>query len=286
MKRYLIINADDFGLCYASNAAVEDLFNHGAITTTTLMTTCPWAEDGVRRALLNPRMVVGLHLTTTNEYEYYKWGPLDQSCRSLMDARGYLYQTAAESLAHATAEDMDKELRAQYRFMEERGLPPEHIDSHMGTVYGLAGPPYLAEAFRLCAQHGLHFRLPKMPETFMGDNPALSGLYEKVRQAAAWGGSLGIGMPNGLFTHDYDVSEADTYESFRAVYLRMLERLPEGVSELFMHPCMETDELKAINRHWQKRVWEYRVLLDDVFHKAIQAQGATLCTYRDAPFFA
>ena len=169
--------------------------------------------------------------------------------------------------------------------METRGLPPEHIDSHMGTVYGLNGPSYLAEAFRLCVEHGLHFRLPRMPETFMGDNPALSGVYARVREAAAAAEQMGIGLPNGLFTHDFDVSPTDTYESFRNVYLRMLERLPAGVSELFMHPCIETEELKAINRHWQKRVWEYRVLLDDVFHKAIQAQGAELCTYRDAPFY-
>ena len=56
MKKYLIINADDYGSCFAANEAIERLFDRGAITTTTLMVPCPWAEDAIRRAQRNPRI--------------------------------------------------------------------------------------------------------------------------------------------------------------------------------------------------------------------------------------
>lgn len=284
MKKYLILNADDYGLCYAANEAVQRLFDRGFVTTTTLMTPCPWAEDAALRALSDPRMTVGLHITTTNEYARYKWGPVDRSCASLMDDRGYLYPTARESLAHATAEDMEKEINAQYDWMASRGLPPEHADSHMATVYGYLGPSHMEAVFRLCAAHGLNFRMPRMPETFVSSvPPELKAMMAKVSEIAD---SLRVGLPNGLFTCDFDVKPGDTYEGFRKYYLSRIEQAPDGVSELFMHPCIETEELKYINPQWQKRVWEYQLLQDDEVLRFIQRQGIELTTYAKAPFFA
>lgn len=282
MKRYLIINADDYGLCYASNEAVERLFNEGFISSTTLMTTCPWAEDAAMRALANPRMKVGLHLTTTCEYENYKWGPLSRNSESLVDGKGYFWETAAESLRHANAEDMEREILAQFDWMASRGLSPEHIDSHMGTVYGIAGPPHLEPVFRLCAEHALNFRLPRRPETFF---PGLdAATIARVAEVVSIADSMGIGLPVGLFTHDFDPSPEDDYGSFKKYYLSLIERCPEGVSELFLHPCIETPDLKAINRNWQKRVWEYRLMLDDEVLAFIQREGIELGSYSEAPF--
>lgn len=281
--RYLIINADDYGLCPASNEGVERLFNADAITTTTLMPPAPFAEDGVRRARANPRMRVGLHLTTTCEYDNYRWGPIDTSCKSLMDASGYFYATAQESLSHATREDMEKELNAQYQWMVDRGLPPEHVDSHMATVYGLYGFSCMDIALGLCAKHSLHFRFPRLPETFSPRLP--QSVQETAAQGVRLADQLGVGLPTGLFTYDYDVQPTDSYEAFRESYMEMVRLSPQGVSELFMHPCIETEQLKEINPQWKKRVWEYRVLTDPVFRNCIHAEGIRLTTYADAPFF-
>ena len=283
-KRHLIINADDFGSCQAANAAIEHLFSAGFITTTTLMTPCPWAEDAAHRALENKKMVVGLHLTTTAEYDYYKWGPVNRACQSLMDDRGYFYKTAAENLAHATEADMAAELEAQYNWMSLRGLAPEHVDSHMGTVYGLAGPPHLAAALGLCAKHGLNFRLPKTAEGFMANPPPQ--LQALAAQAAAQAAAIGVGLPDALFTHDGNLGPDDSYEGLKQYYMALVRRCPEGVSELFVHPCIESPELKAINAQWQKRVWEYRLMLDDDFYNCIQGEGIALTTYAQAPFTA
>lgn len=37
MDKYLIINADDFGMCRAANLAVMDLLKSGSITSSTIM---------------------------------------------------------------------------------------------------------------------------------------------------------------------------------------------------------------------------------------------------------
>ena len=237
-KRYLIINADDYGLCHAANEGIERLFENGIISSTTLMAPCPWAEDAVMRALSNPKMKVGLHITTTCEYDNFRWGPIARDCRSLTDRWGHFYPTAKESLLHAGAEDMGREIRAQFDWMTDRGLSPEHIDSHMGTVYGISGASSLEPVFRLCSEHGLNFRLPKNPKTFF---PGMSEeLAAVVAGVVATAESMKIGLPEGLFTDDFDVGPQDSYASFKKYYLSLIERCPDGVSELFLHPCLET----------------------------------------------
>ena len=44
--KYLIVNADDFGMCNAANEAVFDLFRSGRLYSSTIMMPCPAAEGG------------------------------------------------------------------------------------------------------------------------------------------------------------------------------------------------------------------------------------------------
>ncbi len=37
MKRYLIVNADDFGLSFGVNQGIIEAFEHGIVTSTSLM---------------------------------------------------------------------------------------------------------------------------------------------------------------------------------------------------------------------------------------------------------
>ncbi|MBR6779515.1 MAG: ChbG/HpnK family deacetylase, partial [Clostridia bacterium] len=53
-QKYLIINADDFGLCKAANDAVIDLFRSNCVFSSTVMMTCPGTEDAVKFAAENP----------------------------------------------------------------------------------------------------------------------------------------------------------------------------------------------------------------------------------------
>ena len=41
MDKYVIINADDFGMCHSANLGVFDLFEKGGITSATIMTPLP-----------------------------------------------------------------------------------------------------------------------------------------------------------------------------------------------------------------------------------------------------
>ena len=50
MDKYLIINADDFGMCRGSNLAVMELLKAGKITSSTIMAPCAWAPEAAQFA--------------------------------------------------------------------------------------------------------------------------------------------------------------------------------------------------------------------------------------------
>ncbi len=281
--RYLILNADDYGMSQSTNEAVEDLFENGFITSTTLMTPCPWAEDGVARAKRNKKMRVGLHTTLTSEWTGYRWGPVSrEAVPSLLDAAGYMPRTVKELLKKSNPQDVQTELSAQMRFMMERDLPPTHLDNHMGSVYGLEGPNYLEIIFTLCAPRRLGFRMPRSAEGFGIVPPELAAQVGMLNNMA---NSLGIGLLERLLEFGRPVTPSDTYETVLAQYIKAAtEGCVPGVNEMFMHPALETPELKAIYPGWQMRVWEHRVLKDQAFKDALDAAGIVLTTWVDAPF--
>ena len=47
--RLLIINADDFGMCHAANAAITRSLTDGVVRSTTLMVPCSWALHAMQR---------------------------------------------------------------------------------------------------------------------------------------------------------------------------------------------------------------------------------------------
>lgn len=280
-ERYLIVNADDFGLNHATNQAIEELFDAGRITSTTLMPCAPWAVDGILRAKANPRMNVGLHLTLTAEWRGVKWGPVSRRpVPSLLDDNGYFYARCADLLKKATAEDVVAEMDAQLDWMLKFGYKPTHMDNHMGSVYGIEGPTYLPQVFALCAKHGLPFRFPRdaggmsLPPEAAATLPQITGLADV----------LGVKILSALVSFPRRITAEDTYESVKAGYIGVIRALKPGVNEIYMHPAKESDEMKATTPAWIMREWERRVLLDTDFAKAIASEGVILTTWKDAPF--
>ena len=91
-ERYLIINADDFGMCLSHNEATFELFESGGITSASVMVPSSWAKHAIRWCQKHKEYSVGVHLTFTSEWGGYRWGPV-ASCGtdSLRDTEGYFY---------------------------------------------------------------------------------------------------------------------------------------------------------------------------------------------------
>ena len=72
MDKFLIINADDFGLCKGVNSGIAEAHTKGILTSTTLMTNMPAAEEAVKIAKGLLTLGVGIHLNLTEGRTAFK----------------------------------------------------------------------------------------------------------------------------------------------------------------------------------------------------------------------
>jgi len=95
MAKYILVNADDFGMCNSANEAVFDLFRSGRLKSATIMMPCPTAKDAVDFSIENPQYAIGIHLTMTAEWQKYRWKPLTDG-KSLVDPDGFMWHSARD----------------------------------------------------------------------------------------------------------------------------------------------------------------------------------------------
>jgi predicted glycoside hydrolase/deacetylase ChbG (UPF0249 family) len=140
--RYLLVTADDFGIGPATSRGVLDLAARGAITSTVLLVTSPFAAEAVAlwRKAGGP-VELGWHPCLTLDAPVLTPGKVP----TLVDAAGhfhplgrFLRRLARGRIAGA---EVEAELRAQYRrFLELVGRPPANVNAHHHVhVFGPVG---------------------------------------------------------------------------------------------------------------------------------------------------
>ena len=281
-KKYLIINADDFGLCHSANAAVFDLFESGCLKSSTLMTPCPGADEAIDFAIAHPEYAIGVHLTHTNEWkEHWPWGSLTGG-KSLQTPEGRMWPESEDFEAHCNYEEAIAESRAQIEYCEKRGMRPSHVDSHMGAMYGLNGKlKLLPMTLKLCGEKGYPFRMfskPLASQCPEGTNMAL--FKAACRFSGAFGKLYRVPMPDYLLFPE-KIETGSSYEEFKYNFIEYLIDIPDGISETYVHPAYPTDEMKSISGTWQRRGWEHDVMKDPETHAAFKTHGVKLISYRE-----
>ena len=72
----------------------------------------------------------------------------------------------------------------------------------------------------------------------------------------------------------------DSYDNYRDYIYELYKTFPEGVTETYIHPALECDELKGITNSWHRRVWEYKLFSDPKTKQHIDSLGIKLINYR------
>jgi len=270
VSRRLVITADDLGRDAGSTQVIAGLLAAGHVTAATLITVTP--ESAPAAALARRLGVVPhLHVTLTSERDLAPWRPLSDGA-SLVDDSGALPPDPVVVAERAGAADVVAEMDAQLAWMRGQGVSPRAADSHTGVLYGLSGRSLLADALPWCARHGLAFRLPRDPRPWWG-GPLPAPLAAAHEQAVALADSLGVPLPATVVTNRRSAGELGGYEALRATMLAALAGLPEGTSELFLHPS-RPDAVPG--PAGIVRGWEARLLRDPVWHRALAAEGIEL----------
>lgn len=147
----LVVQCDDFGMSHSQNLGVVQAFREGILTQASVMVPCPWFEEAARLAKEHS-IPVGVHLTTTAEWEFYRWGPLTGG-RTLVGEDGRLPKSIEQVRENASRDELLEEFVAQTELFVSRGLEIEYFDCHMGVV---DPAPYVA----VCERYGKPFDYP------------------------------------------------------------------------------------------------------------------------------
>lgn len=270
--RRLVITADDLGRDPATNDVVLGLVADGFVTATTLIPVAPEsvkAAEGARAVDVTPH----LHLTLTGERGLPPWRPLAVGGR-VAGHDGALatdpFDLGSRGEAADLAADVLAELDAQLAWMRAQGFTPTTADSHAGTLYGLHGRSWLAEALFWCARHGLAFRLPRDPVPYFA-GPVPPELAKQHADAVRLADDLGVALPEVIMTNRLPADRLGSYEALLTDLVARLDILPEGTSELFLHPSTADAALDG-----EVRTWEARLLRDPAWHDAVAAAGIEL----------
>ena len=286
MKKYLIVNADDFGMCGSANQACFELFELGRLRSSTIMMPCPAARDAVGFSVKNPRYAIGIHTTLTSEWKEYRWKPLTDG-KTLLDEEGFMWHEADMVEKNASYADIEKEVRAQIDLAHSWGMKSSHVDNHMGSLYGNQTGRFglLKLAYKICSDYGYPYRM------YIKADPRVDprGIPHFVNAAAAalsrkWARQYKVITPDYLLFPDWDepeMNKCEEYELYRKMILDIWKNIPEGVTETYVHPAIENDEIKGITGVWHRRVWEYQLLKDPETEKYLNEHGVYMISYRD-----
>ncbi len=152
----LLIRVDDIGMNHATNMAVEQLAKTGMPFSASVMFACPWYQETVDILKKYPNADVGVHLTLTAEWKYYRWGPVTgaSAVPSLVDSAGYFFPTgqALQKNQYKVAE-IEKELTAQIERAIKSGVKVSYLDPHMGIA--LSTPELKALTEKLAKKYNL-----------------------------------------------------------------------------------------------------------------------------------
>jgi predicted glycoside hydrolase/deacetylase ChbG (UPF0249 family) len=254
--KLLIVNCDDLGSSRAANVAVYDALRAGVATSASLMVPCPWARDAAAQYRGED---VGVHLTLNSEWETYRWGPITYA-PSLLDGDGGFPRTMDDTWDHADLEELRRECRAQIERAILWGFDVSHLDSHLGTLQ--LRPEFFDVYLELAVDFGLPVRMGSA-----GGERVVGFPYRELATAE------GVVFPDHLVLVPVGARHAIE---------RALFDLRPGVTEVFVHPAVDTDELRASHPDWPGRVEDHAfVCHDPSLPDLIERAGATLIGYRE-----
>jgi hypothetical protein len=254
--RVLIITCDDLGLSHATNVGVYEALRTGVATSATLMVPCPWAREAASR---HRGEDVGVQLTLNAEFDRYRWGPITHA-PSLLDGDGGFPRTPDDLWDHADLDEVRRELRAQIERAILWGFDITHLSSHLGTLQRRP------EFFDLYLDLAVDFRLPLRLGGAAGEQSA--GF--PFRRLAA---EDGVVFPDH-FTFADGIGSRRQFE-------KALHDLQPGVTELSVHPAIDTPEIRSFAPEWPGRVDDLHLLcFDKELPRTLERAGVHLISYR------
>ncbi len=268
-SKQLVVNADDFGFTSDVNHGILDAHRNGILTSATLMANGGAFDHAVRLSHENPSLDVGCHLVLVGGRSLLDGQPLPANVPDLLKRlmRGSIR--------------VYEELAAQVRRIRESGVRPTHLDTHKHTHLA---PPVLRAVARISAESGIRwvrrpfdipmdaavFRIPASTRRITLMLRMLKGHTRRVLKA------------RGCRSTDHFAGFQITGRYGPAELARLIQNLPEGVTEFMCHPGLCGEELRqASTRLKESRALELAALTATEVRQAVRDSGVQIVSFRD-----
>jgi chitin disaccharide deacetylase len=263
--KLLIVHADDLGVAHSEDNASFIALEKGSVSSASIMVPCPWLSEVAAYAATHPKADLGLHLTLTSEWNFYKWGPVadKQNVPGLVNKNGYFFSSVDSVIKSSNAIEVEKELRAQIEKAKLSGIDFTHLDSHMGTLY--SSKDYLQLLLKL----GREYKVPVM-------------LNKDVLAMSA----SSVNDKDVMLDNIYIESPQDYAKGTEVFYTNILQSLKPGVSEIIIHAAYDNSEMQAVTvdhpdygASWRQA--DFNFFTSETCKKMLQQNGIQLITWRE-----
>lgn len=293
--RFLIVNADDFGISEGVNLGIAEAHEAGILTSTSLMASMPAFDHAVGMTKRYPGLGVGVHLNLTSGTPLL---PASEVA-TLVDRTGAFLpgprQVARLSLGRVDPREVEAELNAQVERALRVGVRVSHLDSH----HHLHAHPAVQETVvRIARRHGVR-GLRAGRELGVGGACSHAGMLvgragaalESPRERYLKAVILSL-LNRSLASRARRAALAAT-DHFRGLLLGLafsaedlqaeLARLPAGSIELMCHPGHPDEALRSRTSYAAGRERELAALLHPGTREVIERAEVKLGSYSDLP---
>jgi hopanoid biosynthesis associated protein HpnK len=274
----LVVTADDFGAALEVNEAVEQAHGNGILTAASLMVGAPALADAVARARRAPSLHVGLHVVLVDGRPMLP----PSAIPDLVDANGNFRNDltrlgAAMFFRAAVRKQLAAEIEAQFHAFRETGLALDHVNAHKHFHLHPTVAKAIIEIGRRFGMRAV--RVPSEPrpvlaaaepEKILPRDYLTRPFARMLRKRLA---AQGLGAPDAVFGLAW--SGAMTAARLRGV----LAHLPQGLSEIYLHPASRSDFAGAVPGYYYDR--ELEALIDPEVQTIVQREGIVLGGYSD-----
>ncbi len=285
-SRHLILNGDDFSASREVNEAVILAHRRGVLTSTSLMVSGPAFEHAVALAGENPRLAVGLHVTCANGRSVLSPDEIPH----VVDRKGNFPSDPALAglryfFCKAARKELFNEIAAQFQKFRQCGLAFSHVDSH---CHMHVHPVVLNATTEIAEMYGINkMRVPA--DHYFSAIPFLRSPFASAILALVFK-LLTSRMKRKLSRRGF-LFPARVYGNLltgnmsREYVLSLLDRLPNGTSEIYFHPAL-IESQSEIDTGKLQLLRELTILLDSEIRLKIQRLGIIPASYFDLNYLS
>lgn len=272
--KLLIIHGDDVGVAHSQTKATFDAMKKGLVTSTSMIVPSGWSAEVGEMAKEMPDADIGIHITLTNEWLDFNWGPEagKTAVPGLANEKGHMYPDCGQVTANASPEEVETEIRAQIKAANQMGITPTHLDSHMGCVF-YGKPEYLASYLRIAQELQIPAMInQQMTEGIVKTNPELF---------------QGIDVDNFPVVDQLFMANPPDYQSgMEAYYTNVLNNLTSGLNVILIHLAYDDEEMNAVTKghdtyHAPWRQADYDFFTSEKARELLEQNKVQLVTWRE-----